>query len=187
VVIRTLKFADIHAVTSFLLECHPRTIYAENGTAKIDVAETKRLLGAGIGRHGHKGPGACWLQVAENDGRIDGLMYATLTRVYSIYDKLYATDLFWITSERARATDALALMKNMLAWARSSPNVIEVQTGVTAIINGDFVRTGRMLQRLGMEEYGAIHRLDLSGVRPCPVLSAESAKSSPPLSQALPN
>lgn len=185
-VIRTLKFADIHAVTSFLLECHPRTIYAENGTAKIDVAETKRLLGAGIGRHGHKGPGACWLQVAENEGRIDGLMYATLHRVCSIYDKLYATDLFWITNEFARPTDVRDLMKNMLAWARSCPQVIEVQTGITDVISRDYVSTGQMLKRLGMREYGTIHRLDL-GERTWADSSAESQKSSPPLSQALPN
>jgi len=185
-VIRDLKFVDIHAVTSFLLDCHTRTIYAQNGSANIDVAETKRLIGAGIGRHGHKGPGGCWLQVAENEGRIDGLMYATLHRVYSIYDKLYATDLFWITNAYARPTDALHLMKNMLAWAKSSPLVIEVQTGVTAIVNGDYVRTGHMLKRLGMQEYGAIHRLDL-GERPCPVLSEESPKSSPLLRVELPN
>jgi hypothetical protein len=186
VVIRDLKFADIHAVTSFLLDCHTRTIYAKNGSANVDVAETKRLIGAGIGRHGHKGPGACWLQVAENEARITGLMYATLHRVYSIYDKLYATDLFWITNAYAHPGDALRLMKNMVEWASASPLVIEVQTGVTAIVNGDYVRTGGMLKRLGMQEYGAIHRLDL-GECPCLDSSAESQKSSPPSPVALPN
>jgi len=179
VVIRDLKFVDIHAVTSFLLSCHPRTIYAKDGSANIDVAETKRLIGAGIGRHGHKGPGACWLQVAENEGRIDGLMYATLHRVCSIYDKLYATDLFWITNEFARPTDMRDLMRNMLAWARTCPQVIEVQTGVTAVVNGDNVRR-QMLKRLGMREYGTIHRLEL-GERTWVASSAESQKSSPPL------
>lgn len=184
--IRDLKFVDIHAVTSFLLSCHPRTIYAKNGSANIDVAETKRLIGAGIARHGHKGPGGCWVQVAENEGRIDGLMYATLHRVCSIYDKLYATDLFWITNEFARSDDAPDLMKNMLAWAKSSPLVIEVQTGITDVINRDYVRTGDMLKRLGMREYGTIYRLEL-GERTWVASSAESAKSSPPLRVELPN
>ena len=184
--IRDVKFVDIHAVTMFLVECHLRTIYCRDNTADIDLAETKRLIGAGIGRHGHKGIGACWLQVAENEGKIDGLMYATLARVYSIYDKLYATDLFWITNEHARSTDALHLMKNMLDWAKSSPLVIEVQCGTTAIINKDYASAGRMLERLGMKQYGGIYRLDL-GERPCPVLSAESPKSLVPSEPALPN
>jgi hypothetical protein len=184
--IRDVNFADIGAVTRFLEACHQRTVYAKKGIASIDVAETKRLIGAGIGRHGHKGIGACWLQVAENDGHIDGLMYATLARVYSIYDRLYATDLFWIVNEHARPTDAAYLMKNMLRWAKTCPLVIEVQTGVTGIINADFARTGQMLERLGMREYGGIYRLEL-GERPCLVLSAESPKSSHRSEPALPS
>jgi hypothetical protein len=170
-VIRDVKYVDIHAITRFLEACHERTHFARDGTANLDVSEIKRLIGAGIGRHGHKGIGACWLQVADNGGEIDGLIYATLARVYAIYDKLYATDLFWITSVTARPTDAQMLMKNMLKWAKSCAAVIEVRVGVTSIINEDFAATGKMLKRLGMKEYGAIHRLEL-GERQCPALSA---------------
>ena len=102
VVIRDAKYVDIHAMTFFLQEGYARSHYAKSGIVNVDVNETKRLLGAGLGRHGHKGIGACWLQVADNDGSIDGLMYATLARVYGIGDRLMATDLFWVTSERAR-------------------------------------------------------------------------------------
>lgn len=169
--IRDVKFADIQAITRFLEACHQRTHFARDGTANLDIPEIKRLIGAGIGRHGHKGIGACWLQVAENYGAIDGLMYATLARVYSVYDKLYATDLFWITLPSAHPNDAHDLMKGMLDWAKSCPSVIEVRVGVTSIINVDFKTTGHMLKRLGMTEYGAIHRLEL-GEQQCLASSA---------------
>ena len=81
--IRDAKYVDIHAMTFFLQECHARSHYAKGGIVNVDVNETKPLFGAGLGRHGHKGIGACWLQVADNDGSIDGLMYTTLARVYA--------------------------------------------------------------------------------------------------------
>jgi hypothetical protein len=169
--IRDMKFADIHAVTRFLLDCHARTHYAKSGSANVDIPETKRLLGAGLGRHGHKGIGACWLQVIDNDGLIDGLMYATLARVYSISDKLMATDLFWIVNARASPGDGLALMQNMLAWARSSPHVIEVHVAATSVVNDRPEITSRMLQKLGMKSYGIIHRLEF-GEEKCQASSA---------------
>jgi hypothetical protein len=159
--IRDMKYADIAAVTRFLEACHARTHYAKTGTAGVDIPETKRLLGAGLGRHGHKGIGACWVQVAtDDDGFITGLMYATLARVYSISDRLYATDLFWIVNDHAKAGDGLALMQNMLEWARAAPLVIEVHVGATAIINDRPDVTSRMLKKLGMTNYGNIHRLE---------------------------
>jgi hypothetical protein len=118
--------------------------------------------------------------VVDNDGRVDGLMYATLARVYGIGDKLFATDMFWATSERASPADALLLMKNMIGWAKTCPLVIEVRCGVTAVINDRPEVTGRLLKRMGMQDYGSIHRLDLSGEKQCRASSAESQRSSVP-------
>ena len=150
--IRDMKYADIQNVTRFLEACHARTHFAKDGTANLDIGETKRLLGAGLGRHGHKGIGACWVQVATANGNITGLMYATLARVYSIYDKLYATDLFWITNDQARPGDGMELMKNMLAWAQAAPLVIEVHVGATAIINDRPEVTSRIAEETRHEE-----------------------------------
>lgn len=170
--IRDAKFIDIHGMTRFLQECHARSHYAKDGIVNVDVGETKRLLGAGLGRHGHKGIGACWLQVAENDGNIDGLMYATLHRVYAIGDKLMASDLFWAVNDHAQPTDAVMLLKNMLAWARTCPLVVEVHMAASYVISDRPEATSRLLKTLGMKEYGAIHRLDLIGEKQCPVSSA---------------
>lgn len=170
-VIRNAKYADIHAMTQFLQSCYARSHYAKDGVVKVDVDETKRLLGAGLGRHGHKGIGSCWLQVVDNNGAIDGLMYGTLVRVYSIGDRLMATDLFWAVNEHAAALDAVALMKNMIDWARSCPLCVEVHVAASAVIQTDTTATNRLLRSMGMKDYGAIHRLELGDQR-CLVSSA---------------
>jgi hypothetical protein len=169
--IRNAKFVDVPAVTRFLLWCHSQSHYAKSGTVGVDVEETKRLLVAGIGRHGHKHGGACWLQVVDNDGSIDGLMFATLVRVYSIGDKLMATDLFWAVNEHAAPGEAIILMRNMIAWAKSCPLVVEVHCAASAVIVEDPAVTGRLLRSLGMKEYGRIHRLEF-GEEQCQVSSA---------------
>lgn len=181
--IRDIKFADIHAVTRFIEACHERTHYAKNGIASLNIPEAKRLIGAGIGRHGHETGGGCWLQVSENDGEIDGLIYASLYRVCSVYDKLFASCLFWLASN---PEDKQELMQSMLVWAKNCPHVIEVMVGPNAI--ADERDAGPLLGQLGMQEYGTIYRLEFVGERQCSVASsAELPKSSPQSQVALPN
>ena len=182
--IRNAKFADIHAICRFLLWCHSQSHYAKTGTVGVDLEETKRLVGSAISRHGHKTGGGCWVQVAEGiDGNIDGLMLATLQRVYSIGDKLMATDLFWAVNEHAAHGDAFALMRNMIAWAQSCPLVVEVHIATTAVIVEDPAVTSRMLrQSFCMKQYGHIHRLEFE---PCPRSSAVSERFSPRSAPAL--
>lgn len=160
--IRDAKYSDILAITRFLLERHSKTHYAASGRADMDVDEVKRLLGQGIGRHGHKNLGACWVQVVEYDDNIDGLMYATLHRLHAVYDKLFATELFWLTNDHAKVGDAQMLLQNMLRWAQKSPHVIEVQSGQTSVIGGLPEEHRKILKKLGMQDYGTIHRLELS-------------------------
>lgn len=155
--IRDARAQDIPGIVAFLLDRHALTHYAKDGNAQIDVVHTKKLLMTSVHRHGHKTENATWVQVAEQNGIICGLMLATLARAYSIYDKLMATDLFFITSELANPRDALDLMRNMVNWAKRSPHCIEVRCGVTSII-GDPARSGRMLEMMSMEPYGGIYR-----------------------------
>lgn len=176
--IRTARFADTHAIVRFLQACHARSHYAKDGIVSVDVDEAKRLVATGISRHGHTKIGGCWVQIAEQDGNIDGLMFATLARVYSIGDKLMATDLFWVVNEHAAPGDGLALMRNMIDWATNNPNVFEIHIAASAVIDGNTELTGRLLKRMGMQEYGRIHRLELGG-NPCLGSSAESPRSSP--------
>lgn len=159
--IRDAKFADIPGIVSLLTDAYQRTHYARTGLAEIDVAEAKRLLVQSIQRHGGKNGGACWVQVAERDDILNGLILGTLTRVYSIGNKLMATDLFWVASPSVDPFDPAKLMKGMVEWARKSPHVVEVNCGTTAILNDDPAEAGKMLERLGMKQYGNLYRMEL--------------------------
>lgn len=155
--IRNATFSDIPRIVLLLEECFGRTHYAKSGLGGIDRQEAKRLLTTAVHRHGHKQGGGTFIQVSETGGAIEGLIVGTLARVYSIGDRLMATDLFWIASDRVSPADPYKLMKNMTEWAWSSPDVIEVTCGTTAIIQ-DPEAAGRMLDRLGMKRYGVIWR-----------------------------
>jgi hypothetical protein len=160
-VIRNAAFADIPAIVSLLHAAYLRTHYARSGLVEIDIPETKRLLVNGIQRHGGKNGGACFVQVSDTGGAVTGLIFGTLVRVYSIGNKLACTDLFWLTAPGAAPLDGVTLMRNMIAWARSCPHVVEMNCGATAIMN-DPAEAGRLLEGLGMERYGHLHRMELT-------------------------
>lgn len=158
--IRDAKAVDIPAIIELLERGYERTHYSKSGLVRIDVDEAKKLLLNAIFRHGRKSGGACWVQVSETLGQLSGLIVGNLQRVYSIGDKLVASDLFWTTNGFAEPGDALALMRGMISWAWSCPAVIEINCGATAIINNDPEMAGRLLGQLGMKRYGVLYRME---------------------------
>ncbi|GAA4108911.1 hypothetical protein ACFFTN_01495 [Aminobacter aganoensis] len=159
--IRPATFSDIPAIVRLLQQSYMKTHYARTGIAEIDEPEAKRLLLASIQRHGQKHGGACWVCVVDSGASIDGLILGTLTRVYSIGNRLMATDLFWLVNEHADPRDAIGLMKGMVGWAEANPAVVEVHCGTTAIIADDPAVTSRLLAQIGFKQYGLISRLEL--------------------------
>lgn len=157
--IRDAKFADIPGMVLLIEEMYARSHYAREKQVSIDLKEAKRLLVQGVQRHGHKNLGGTFVQVAEKDGSVTGLIFGTLVRVYAIGNKLSASDLFWVSSERGEPSDAGKLMKNFVSWARSSPQVAEIKCGTTSAVLDDPREAGRLLERLGMKHYGEIWRL----------------------------
>lgn len=156
--IRNAKFEDIPAIIELLHDAFSRSHYAKEKVGAIDVKEAKRLLLQSIQRHGYSHGGACWVQVAESHGIITGLILGTLVRVCVIGDKLMATDLFWIASNIVEPGDPYALMKGMINWAKSCPEVVEVKCGSTAIIRDNPEEAAAVLKRLGLKRYGVIYR-----------------------------
>lgn len=159
--VRDALFADIPAIVLVLEEAYLRTHYAKSGLADMDRSEAKRLLVASIQRHGGKNGGSTWVQVSETNGIVTGFILGTLTRVYSIGNRLMATDLFWLTSPAADPLDAGRLMRGMIAWAAAAPHCIEINSGTTAIMN-DPDGAGRMLEHMGMTKYGNLYRMEIA-------------------------
>lgn len=164
--IRNARAADIPGIVLLLQEQYLFTEYAREGRAAIDVPFTKSMLAQAIQRHGKTNGGGCFVQVADLNGVIVGLVLGTLVRVYAIGDKLMASDIFWLVNEQASAVDAAALMRNMIAWAKSAPHCIQVKNATTQIL-GSRDRGGIILQRLGFEPYGNIYAMDFRGSAQC--------------------
>lgn len=166
--IRDAKAADIISIIALLQIAFSKSHYSASGICQIDVAETKRLLLNAIMRHGGRNGGSCFLQVAENDGRITGMILGTLQRVYGIGNRLLATDMFWISLDDGGPLDGVILMRNMISWAWASPAVVEIRCGATAAISDDPERAGGLLKTLGMTEYANLYRMER---KECPVSS----------------
>lgn len=159
--IRDAKFTDIPAIVGVMQDAMARSHYAGGAIGDIDVPYTKKLLVTAIQRHGHKNGGACWVQVAETAGIITGFIVGTLDRVYAVGTRLMATDLFWLTSPNVEPMDSIALMRGMVAWAESCPQVVEIKCGATTTVNDDAMKAGKILERLGLERYGVIFRKEI--------------------------
>lgn len=163
--VRDAKFVDVPAIVTLLQDAFSRSHYAGKDLGGVDVGEAKRLLIAGIQRHGQKNGGSCFVQVSERNGTIHGIIFGTLARVQAIGTALMATDVMWYASEAVEPADPYKLMKNMVEWAKSCPSVIEIRCATTAIIRDDPEATGIILERLGLEKYGRIYRASVKDVQ----------------------
>ena len=151
--IRPAKHQDIPRCRAILRGMGERSDYA--GTrCGFDEQEATRLLVHAVQQHG----AGAFFEVAEHGGEVEALIVGILSRVYCIGTKLRASDLFWVATDNANPRHAKKLMKNMIAWARTNPDVVEVYCGATAVVQ-DPDRAGRILESLGMKHYGAIYRL----------------------------
>lgn len=153
--IRDACFIDIPRLAELAVEFWQRSIYAHNTT--LDVIEFKQLMARALHRNGHQNEGGSLVLVAEKGGQIEGFLVGLLDRVYPCLNKLMATDLLFILSERVDGRDAAKMLKRLMAWAESNPKVIEVHLGVTSAI-GDWQRTAKLYERLGLEQHGAMFR-----------------------------
>lgn len=160
--IRPAAFADIPAIVGLLREGYIRSHYGRDGICNIDEREAKRLLVQAIQRHGGTNGGSTWVQVATKDGNIEGFILGTLARVYGIGDRLMATDMFWVASERVDPSDPIRLMRAMIEWASSNPMVVEIKCATNAVIMEDPELPGNILKRLGMTDYGRIYRMQIA-------------------------
>ena len=158
--IRDAKNVDIPAIVMLLHEGFSRSHYAGKERGEIDTVEAKRMLMQAIQRHGHKTGGGCFVQVAETNGTVTGFILGTLARVYGIGSRLFATDMFWLASKDIHPGDPMKLMAGMIAWAKSSPDCIEIRCGTPAVILSAPGDAGVILERLGMTKYSTIYRME---------------------------
>lgn len=154
--IRPARFGDIPRMAELLAEMHARSIYVGRGT--FEVRELKGWLMSMIQRHGSPHPGGTLVNVAEQNGVVEGFLVGLLDRCYHLMRELSATDVFFYVSERGDPRDATRLLEAFLKWAMGNERVIEVKMGATNAI-ADPDRTARLYERAGLQKCGVIYEL----------------------------
>lgn len=120
--IRDAKFADIPAMAELLERSHRRSKY--NGRMGLSAKAVDQLFTGAIAGQKQNGPGASFVQVAEEDGKVVGFMVGVLNRIYNVGDKLAASDVFLINE--GRNFNGFKMLDNYVSWAESNPKVIEI-------------------------------------------------------------
>lgn len=116
----------------------------------------KALLVNCMQRHGAPGVGGTCMFVSENDDVIDGMIVGVLDRVYQLFDKLSAADLFFYVAPGGSPTSAGGLIDAFIEWAEGIDDVIEIRLGATDIIQ-DYQRVGALYRRKGFTQTGVIY------------------------------
>lgn len=156
--IRTAKFADIPGIVSILLDAHRRSEFAN--LCEVNTAHLRSMLAAALNRMNadaktdRKAAGSVFLAVAEDNGKVDALIWGELMPLYLIGDKLEATDLFWLALEEADPYTAPRLLRAFHRWV---PEGAFIRQGATDAI-GDSGRTAKMYERAGMKQGGVIYQ-----------------------------
>jgi hypothetical protein len=138
-----------------LREAHAQSAYAK---LEIDEPEAKRLLMGAIQRHGGKGEAGTLVNVAETDGKVEGLIIGVLQRVYFIGKDYTATDLMWVGTERASARDKIGLMLSLTEWAKAHRKVVEVVCNASGAFDAE--KTARIMEKLGFAKFGGLWRME---------------------------
>jgi hypothetical protein len=157
--IRDALMTDIPRLCEILEAMHSKTIYAEQGHS-IDKDRMKAVLMQSIQSHMFKPFGDFLAKVSENKGVIEGFIIGASAPVYLIGEKNMVTDLFWVATDKVNPHEPIKLMKNLIAWGKVKPDVIEVRCGATPIVQSP-IGAGNILKRLGLKPYGDFYRKEV--------------------------
>lgn len=146
--IRNAVFSDIPKLVSVLEEGHKRSRYA---AYKLDKDHFRQLCFEAVRS------GKMYLGVVDRgDGPI-GFLMGSIEPLYIVGKVRYATDLFFIGTSGC-GLDVVRLVQDFVQWAESQPNVVEIWLGVTTAIGPDWSKLGRLYQKLGFTQEGAIYQ-----------------------------
>ena len=158
--IRPARMIDTPALADILAERQKDSRYY--GVDEVDLPYAKKLIGAGIQRHGHTTDGGCFVMVAEDeDGAVMGFVYGMLSRVYHVGHKLAATDVFLIGRKDCPALALTHLFDAYLDWARANPRVVEIGASWSDVIPGSDGFASIYIRK-GFRHCGSTYRLDNS-------------------------
>ena len=154
--IRSAKFSDIPDIKRLLVRVHAKSKYATM-TPLNDKALEDVVLSMIAGQK-QNGPAATFVSVVEHNGKVQGFMAASLSRIYGICDKLTASDSF-IISESRKASDTVAMIDAYIDWAMANPKVVEIiLTWSDAVPGGQ--KMAKLYSRKGFRQVGEFYEMD---------------------------
>ena len=156
--IRRATLSDLPGMGEVLRDIHSRSVYA--GKAAINPRLANSVFAQSIQRHGGKGESGTWCMVSESEGEITGLIIGMLHPIYQVGEMCTATDLFWITTEKASARDRVGLMLSMVDWAKSHKKVFDIVCAASAAVS-DPEKVGKIMRALGFEPFGSLWRIEV--------------------------
>ncbi len=158
--IRAGTFTDIPALAKLVRASHERSKYAGR-TGINDKALETMLMGLVAGQN-QSGPQSTHVSVYEKAGEVTGFVAGSLSRVYSIGEKLVASDHFLI-NEKASLTTTMRLLDAYIDWARNNPKVIEIGLSWSDALPGAEA-VAQLYKRKGFHKVGEQFeiRLDLA-------------------------
>lgn len=151
--IRAGRFTDIPTLRKMADEALAR--YSPGGT--ISRPALDELLQGAIAAQDRQGEGATLVAVADNNGRIEGVIVGMVQRAYWVLDSLEAADLAFYVRPGAHPMTARRLVRVFLAWAAKSPGVTQAMLSTNGQIDrGE--RAGVLMRRSKMLPTGTIYR-----------------------------
>lgn len=158
--IRPARFQDAPAIERLIRDQHLASKYA--GRAEISDKALTDLVVSMIAQMGQHGPQGSHVAVAEREGTIVGFVAGVLQRVYSIYKKLEAVDLFLVNT--GTAAEMLGLVDSYIGWARANPKVLIIKLSWCDTVPGAG-RIAGLYRRKGFSRTGEIFEMRLDAVR----------------------
>ena len=133
--IRPGTSTDAFALVGILKERMPDTRYA--GHCSIDELAARRMFAQAAQRHGGTTDGSFFLMVNERDDEIDAFVLGSLGRIYFVFDKLGASDLFLLGRRSASPRVLMRLFDAYVEWAENNPRVYEIGASWADTIPGN--------------------------------------------------
>ena len=156
--IRAATPSDIQGMVDVLRWGHQNSLYAH---LTFNEREAARIVMACISRHGKKNQAGTWVQVADKEGEVVGLIVGVLNRVYEVAEEMVASDVWWLATPACGGRDRGGLMLSLRNWAQRPPKCHELAV-VASDVMGTAAAAEHVLAHMGLEKCGGIWRMDMT-------------------------
>ncbi len=144
--VRLGNYQDITRLIELIHEAHGLSKYAE---LRLDEQRFKHICMEAMRS------GSQCLFVSEIQGSVEGFIIGMIDNIYFIGRDKFATDMFFIVSERDNR-NAGKLLDLFMRWAEDQPGVVTIRLGITDAMQG-WRRTEKLYQRKGLRQEGVLY------------------------------